>query len=85
VWPQPLLVVVQVPQYLLVTAGEVLFSITGLELAYSQAPSSMTAVVSAAWLVTDATGESGHLPPCPRILQHTRGICRGIPPSSCGV
>ena len=28
----------QVPMYVLITAGEVMFSITGLEFAYSQVP-----------------------------------------------
>ena len=47
----------QVPQYVLMTAGEILFSITGLELAYSQAPVTMSSVVSACWLLTVAFGE----------------------------
>ncbi|CAI6010543.1 unnamed protein product [Closterium sp. NIES-65] len=46
----------QVPQYVIMTAGEILFSITGLELAYSQAPASMTAVVTAFWCLTVAGG-----------------------------
>ncbi|CAI5980353.1 unnamed protein product [Closterium sp. NIES-65] len=45
-----------VPQYVIMTAGEILFSITGLELAYSQAPASMTAVVTAFWCLTVAGG-----------------------------
>ncbi|GBG70060.1 hypothetical protein CBR_g4888 [Chara braunii] len=46
----------QVPQYLVITCGEILFSITGLELAYSQAPASMTAVVQSCWLLTVSAG-----------------------------
>jgi dipeptide/tripeptide permease len=46
----------QVPQYFILTCGEVMLSITGLEFAYSQAPESMKAVCSAAWLLTVATG-----------------------------
>ncbi|XP_036739335.2 solute carrier family 15 member 2 [Manis pentadactyla] len=46
----------QLPQYVLVTAGEVMFSVTGLEFSYSQAPSSMKSVIQAAWLLTIAVG-----------------------------
>uniref|UniRef100_A0A2K6RDW3 Solute carrier family 15 member 2 n=1 Tax=Rhinopithecus roxellana TaxID=61622 RepID=A0A2K6RDW3_RHIRO len=46
----------QLPQYALVTAGEVMFSVTGLEFSYSQAPSSMKSVLQAAWLLTIAVG-----------------------------
>lgn len=46
----------QVPQYVVMTAGEIMFSITGLEFAYSQAPDSMKSVVQSAWLLTVATG-----------------------------
>lgn len=46
----------QLPQYALVTAGEVMFSVTGLEFSYSQAPSSMKSIVQAAWLLTIAFG-----------------------------
>ncbi|XP_065732617.1 solute carrier family 15 member 2 isoform X2 [Phocoena phocoena] len=46
----------QLPQYVLVTAGEVMFSVTGLEFSYSQAPSSMKSVLQAAWLLTVAVG-----------------------------
>ena len=46
----------QIPQYLIMTIGEVLFSITGLEFAYSQAPASMKAVCQAAWLFTVVIG-----------------------------
>lgn len=46
----------QLPQYILVTAAEVMFSVTGLEFSYSQAPSSMKSVLQAAWLLTVAVG-----------------------------
>ncbi|KAF7661999.1 hypothetical protein LDENG_00249690 [Lucifuga dentata] len=46
----------QVPQYFFITAGEVMFSVTGLEFSYSQAPSNMKAVLQAGWLFTVAIG-----------------------------
>ncbi|XP_052826940.1 peptide transporter family 2 [Octopus bimaculoides] len=46
----------QIPQYLLITIGEVMFSVTGLTFAYSEAPVSMKSVVQAAWLLTVAVG-----------------------------
>ncbi|XP_023243608.1 peptide transporter family 1-like isoform X2 [Centruroides sculpturatus] len=46
----------QIPQYTAITAGEIMFSITGLEFSYSQAPKSMKSVVQAAWLLTTAFG-----------------------------
>ncbi len=47
----------QLPQYLVITTAEVLVAITGLEFAYSQAPTSMKSVCSAAWLLTVAGGD----------------------------
>ncbi|XP_050974678.1 solute carrier family 15 member 2 [Labeo rohita] len=46
----------QIPQYVFLTAGEVMFSITGLEFSYSQAPASMKSVLQAGWLMTVASG-----------------------------
>uniref|UniRef100_H2UFI4 Solute carrier family 15 member 2 n=1 Tax=Takifugu rubripes TaxID=31033 RepID=H2UFI4_TAKRU len=46
----------QIPQYALMTAGEVMFSITGLEFSYSQAPANMKSVLQAGWLLTVAFG-----------------------------
>jgi POT family proton-dependent oligopeptide transporter len=46
----------QLPQYLLLTIGEVLISITGLEFAYTQSPTSLKAFVSALWQLTVAGG-----------------------------
>lgn len=45
-----------VPQYVVMTLGEVMFSVTGLEFSYSQAPVSMKSVLSACWLLTVAFG-----------------------------
>lgn len=52
----PMSIAWQLPQYALVTAAEVMFSVTGLEFSYSQAPSSMKSVLQAAWLLTVAFG-----------------------------
>ncbi|KAG8586397.1 hypothetical protein GDO81_005365 [Engystomops pustulosus] len=46
----------QIPQYFLITCGEVVFSVTGLEFSYSQAPSNMKSVLQAGWLLTVAVG-----------------------------
>ncbi|XP_031955980.1 solute carrier family 15 member 1 [Corvus moneduloides] len=46
----------QIPQYFLLTCGEVVFSVTGLEFSYSQAPSNMKSVLQAGWLLTVAVG-----------------------------
>ncbi|EHH58675.1 hypothetical protein EGM_08584 [Macaca fascicularis] len=46
----------QIPQYFLLTCGEVVFSVTGLEFSYSQAPSNMKSVLQAGWLLTVAIG-----------------------------
>ncbi|XP_067405743.1 solute carrier family 15 member 2 isoform X1 [Emydura macquarii macquarii] len=48
----------QMPQYLLISAGEVMFSITGLAFSYSQAPVSMKSVLQAGWLLTVAFGNA---------------------------
>lgn len=44
------------PQITIITIGEIMFSITGIEFAYSQAPNSMKSVVQAFWLLTTAFG-----------------------------
>eukprot|EP00092_Neocalanus_flemingeri_P064378 GFUD01078124.1.p1 GENE.GFUD01078124.1~~GFUD01078124.1.p1 ORF type:complete len:713 (-),score=199.43 GFUD01078124.1:383-2521(-) len=44
------------PQYFVITVGEIMFSVTGLEFSYSQAPDSMKSVLQAAWLLTVAFG-----------------------------
>ncbi|XP_014209706.1 peptide transporter family 1 isoform X2 [Copidosoma floridanum] len=44
------------PQYVVITMGEIMFSITGLEFAFTQAPASMKALLTAGWLLTVAFG-----------------------------
>jgi dipeptide/tripeptide permease len=46
----------QIPQYVLITFGEIMFSITGLEFAYSQAPGNMKSFCQSFWLMTVAVG-----------------------------
>ncbi|KAH8245515.1 hypothetical protein KR032_011206, partial [Drosophila birchii] len=45
-----------IPQYVIMTLGEVMFSVTGLEFSYAQAPPSMKSVLQACWLLTVAFG-----------------------------
>lgn len=54
--PNTVSMALQIPQYFLLTCGEVVFSITGLEFSYSQAPSNMKSVLQAGWLLTVAVG-----------------------------
>uniref|UniRef100_A0A3B4AAU5 Solute carrier family 15 member 1 n=1 Tax=Periophthalmus magnuspinnatus TaxID=409849 RepID=A0A3B4AAU5_9GOBI len=54
--PNTVHMALQIPQYFFITAGEVMFSVTGLEFSYSQAPSNMKAVLQAGWLLTVAVG-----------------------------
>ncbi|XP_054275603.1 peptide transporter family 1-like isoform X2 [Macrosteles quadrilineatus] len=44
------------PQYIIITAAEIMFSITGLDFSFTQAPVSMKSLISAAWLLTTAFG-----------------------------
>jgi len=46
----------QLPQYIVVTLGEIFISITGLEFSYSQAPPSMRSVLASCWLLTVSFG-----------------------------
>lgn len=46
----------QLPQYIVITAAEVTFSVTGLEFAFTQAPKTMKSVLQACWLLTVAFG-----------------------------
>lgn len=45
-----------IPQYVIMTLGEVMYSVTGLAFSYAQAPESMKAVLQACWLLTVAFG-----------------------------
>nr|XP_019945333.1 PREDICTED: solute carrier family 15 member 1-like [Paralichthys olivaceus] len=54
--PNSIHMALQIPQYFFITVGEVMFSVTGLEFSYSQAPSNMKAVLQAGWLFTVAIG-----------------------------
>lgn len=45
-----------IPQYVILTMGEVMFSVTGLEFAFTQAPTSMKSLLQACWLLTVAFG-----------------------------
>ncbi|KAF6084881.1 solute carrier family 15 member 1 [Phyllostomus discolor] len=54
--PNSVSMALQIPQYFLLTCGEVVFSVTGLEFSYSQAPSNMKSVLQAGWLLTVAVG-----------------------------
>jgi POT family proton-dependent oligopeptide transporter len=42
----------QIPQYVLLTTGEVLVSVTGLEFSYTQAPRSMRSTIMSIWFLT---------------------------------
>ncbi|XP_032520880.2 peptide transporter family 1-like [Danaus plexippus] len=44
------------PQFLIISVAEVLFAVTGNEFAFKESPESMKAVMSAAWLLTEAAG-----------------------------
>ncbi|XP_017472594.1 PREDICTED: peptide transporter family 1 [Rhagoletis zephyria] len=45
-----------IPQYVIMTLGEVMFSVTGLEFSYAQSPLTMKSVLQACWLLTVAFG-----------------------------
>lgn len=47
----------QLPQYLIMTIAEILISVTGLDLAYTQAPASAKATVAAIYNLTTAVGD----------------------------
>ncbi|XP_055843113.1 peptide transporter family 1 isoform X2 [Episyrphus balteatus] len=54
--PNSLNILLLIPQYVVMTLGEVMFSVTGIEFSYSQAPVSMKSVLQACWLLTVAVG-----------------------------
>lgn len=45
-----------IPQFVVMTLGEVMYSVTGLEFSYSQSPESMKSVIQSAWLLTVGVG-----------------------------
>ncbi|XP_017029017.1 peptide transporter family 1 isoform X2 [Drosophila kikkawai] len=56
VGPSAVSILWQLPQIVVMTAAEVMFSVTGLEFSYSQAPASMKSVLQACWLLSVAVG-----------------------------
>lgn len=54
--PNSLHMLLLIIQYVIITMAEIMFSITGLEFSYSQAPVSMKSVLQACWLLTTAIG-----------------------------
>jgi len=54
--PNTIYIFAAIPQQLVLSTAEVMVSITGLEVAYSQAPPSMKSMVMAGWLLTTGTG-----------------------------
>lgn len=54
--PNSVSILLLIPQYVIMTLGEVMFSVTGIEFSYSQAPVSMKSVLQACWLLTVAFG-----------------------------
>jgi solute carrier family 15 oligopeptide transporter 1 len=54
--PNDINIFIMVPQYVIMSMGEVFFSVTGLSFAYTQSPASMKAVLQAAWLLTLSFG-----------------------------
>lgn len=55
-YPNQVHVAFQIPQYVLLGIAEVLVSVTALEFAYSQAPTSMKSVMQSVYLLTVAGG-----------------------------
>lgn len=54
--PNKLHIAYLLPQYIIITMAEVMFSITGLEFAFTQAPKSMKSLLQAGWLLSTAFG-----------------------------
>ncbi|XP_065363169.1 peptide transporter family 1 isoform X1 [Calliphora vicina] len=54
--PNSMSILYLIPQYVVMTLGEVMFSVTGLEFSYSQSPVTMKSVLQACWLLTVAFG-----------------------------
>ncbi|KAF7989211.1 hypothetical protein HCN44_007741 [Aphidius gifuensis] len=45
-----------IPQYIILAMAEVLFAVTGLEFAFTQAPGTMKSLLQASWVLTTAIG-----------------------------
>lgn len=56
--PNSLSILWILPQYLILTMGEVMFNITGLAFSYAEAPESMKSVLQACWLFTNSLGDA---------------------------
>ncbi|XP_017870946.1 PREDICTED: peptide transporter family 1 [Drosophila arizonae] len=54
--PTTLSILWQLPQIVVMTAGEIMFAVTGLEFSFTQAPRSMKSVLQACWLLSEAIG-----------------------------
>ena len=54
--PNTISVAYIIPQFFLVSCGEVLLSVTAYEFAYTQAPKNMKGLLTALWLFTIALG-----------------------------
>uniref|UniRef100_A0A6I8P623 Solute carrier family 15 member 2 n=1 Tax=Ornithorhynchus anatinus TaxID=9258 RepID=A0A6I8P623_ORNAN len=54
--PNHLSILWQVPQYVLITAGEVMFSVTSFDFSYAEAPASMKSVLQSIAMMTVAMG-----------------------------
>ncbi|CAD26015.1 OLIGOPEPTIDE TRANSPORTER [Encephalitozoon cuniculi GB-M1] len=53
---QRLSIMWQLPQYVLMTAGEIMLNVTGMEYMYTEAPEPMKSLVSSMWLLTVTAG-----------------------------
>lgn len=54
--PNNLHIVLQLPQYICMAVGDIMFAITGLAFTYSEAPASLKTVMQSYWLLTLAMG-----------------------------
>ncbi|KAH8420454.1 hypothetical protein KR009_010557, partial [Drosophila setifemur] len=54
--PNSVSILWQLPQIVVMTAAEIMFSVTGLEFSFTQAPPSMKSVLQACWLLSVAIG-----------------------------
>lgn len=57
-YPNQIHILWQIPQLVVITVAEVMFSITGLSFSYEQSPKSMKSLVQALWLLTSAIGNA---------------------------